>query len=198
MKRGVRILAGELRGRRLAVPPSARPTASRVRESLFDVWGESVRGARFLELFAGSGAVALEAVSRGAAEAVLVESDRSAIERLRRTCGELAPDRARVVAARLPGQMGRLGRHIGTGFDLVFADPPYDFTRWRDLAEALEGLLTSGAQVVLEHSPRSDPGDVCGRLSRTSRRPYGDHVLSFYALGRATEIGAASRDRLHG
>ena len=75
MKPGLRIAGGAHRGRRLAVPQGARPTQDRVREALFSIWGERVRGARFLDLFAGSGAVGIEALSRGAATATFVESD---------------------------------------------------------------------------------------------------------------------------
>lgn len=180
-KGGVRILAGDLRGRRLPVPASARPTASRVREALFDIWGSRVRNSRFLELFAGTGAVGLEAVSRGADEVVLVEADRRALAGLRRTCAALAPDRIRILAARLPDQLDRLAGAASPGFDLIFADPPYEFAAARDLVAALAGLLASGGQMVLEHSQRSDPGDRCGEMLRVARREYGDHVLSFFA-----------------
>ena len=180
MSGGVRILAGELKGRRLPVPASARPTASRVRGSLFDIWGDRVLSARVLELFAGSGAVALEAVSRGAEEAVMVESDRGALASLRRSCTNLAPDRTRIIAARLPAQWARVVPAKGRGFDLVFADPPYDFTALGELVATLAEFLAPRGQVVLEHSRRSDPGDVCGELRRSDSRTYGDHVLSFF------------------
>jgi 16S rRNA (guanine966-N2)-methyltransferase len=188
MKGGVRILSGELRGRRLPVPPSARPTASRVRESLFDVWGDRVRGGRVLELFAGTGAVGFEAVSRGAAEVVMVESDRGALAALRHSREALAPGRTRVVAARVPEQLSRLAGLVGGGFDLIFADPPYEFTRLKTLVEALVPYLSPGGQVVLEHSARSDPGDGGGGLARTSRRAYGDHVLSFFERASEDEV----------
>ena len=180
MKGGVRILGGAFKGRRLAVPASARPTASRVRGSLFDIWGDRVRSARILELFAGSGAVGLEALSRGAEEAVLVESDRDALVALQRSCAILAPDRTRIVAASLPEQWDRVARSRGRGFDLIFADPPYDFTPLGPLVASLTDYLTPDGQVVLEHSKRSDPGDLCGGLRRSDERVYGDHVLSFF------------------
>ncbi|MGB5294908.1 MAG: RsmD family RNA methyltransferase, partial [Thermoanaerobaculia bacterium] len=89
---GVRISGGRFRGRSLPVPATARPTSARLREALFDIWRDRVPGARFLDLFAGSGAVGLEALSRGASFVVFVENDRDAVRRLQAVCAELAPD----------------------------------------------------------------------------------------------------------
>lgn len=154
----MRIVAGTLGGRRLRVAsaPGLRPTPERTRETLFNWLQGIVEGARVLDLFAGSGALAFEALSRGAAEAVLVERHRAALAALREAAAEFAPDRARVIQA---DAMSWLRRPDPAGpFDLVFLDPPFA----EDLAtRALSGLhgsalLAPDARLYLEW-PSSEP-----------------------------------------
>src|SRR5690606_31609046 len=120
----VRVEAGALKGRAIAVPKSARPREARVRGALFSIWSERVRDARFLDLFAGSGAVGIEALSRGALEAVFVESDRMAVDVLRRNLALVPKTAARLRSRDVDDAVADLLRR-GERFDLSFAAPPY-------------------------------------------------------------------------
>lgn len=152
----VRIIGGRWRGRRLTVPPgtAVRPTPDRVRETLFNWLGPVLEGARCLDLFAGTGALGLEAVSRGAAHACFVERDPALAGALRRAIAGLGAE-ARVV----PGDALRwLARTPAECFDLVFLDPPFDGPDPANLCTLLaRGWLCSGAVVYLESSRRSPP-----------------------------------------
>jgi 16S rRNA (guanine966-N2)-methyltransferase len=176
----VRIVAGLAKGRRLATPASAtRPTSDRVRESLFNTI-ESRRplaDARVLDLFAGTGAVGLEALSRGAAEAVFVEKDRRALDVLRRNVKTVGLPGARVVGRAVSAF---LAEEPDAPFDLVFADPPYaiDGTAVAGLLAALPPWLTAESYVVVEYGVRNDLGAVCSSLlTPVAERRYGDTVL---------------------
>lgn len=177
----VRIVAGRVGGRRLHVPPSGtRPTSERVREALFSSLSAAgtLEGARVLDLYAGSGALGLEAASRGASHVVLVESDRRAAATAARNVRDLGlDDIVRVSTATVRA-------HVATTpeapHDLVFADPPYDAGD-DELADVLSmlvrGWLTPGATVVVERSRRSaEPAWPEGLVPGRPRR-YGDTTL---------------------
>ncbi len=146
----MRVVAGELRGWRIEAPPGTdtRPTTDKVREAVFNALGslDVVRDAVVLDLFAGSGAMGIEALSRGAAEVVFVERDRSALRTLRDNLRALGlDDRARVV------QGDALSRARDLSADLVLADPPYDFDAWTDLMVRLDApVLVAEAGGELE------------------------------------------------
>jgi 16S rRNA (guanine966-N2)-methyltransferase len=179
----VRIIGGSLGGRRLRAPRGAatRPTADRVREALFNMLGD-VAGARVLDLFAGTGALALEALSRGAASAVLVDDAESAVRCARENAAALGvADRAAVQRGELPRALAR----VTGAFDLVFLDPPYAAGLAERTLAALPPHLAPGARVVVEHDRRSAPADEIGPLARTGRRRYGDTEVSFYAMKAA-------------
>ncbi len=173
----MRIIGGTLGGRRLRAPRGAdtRPTADRVRESLFNILGP-LDGARVLDLFAGTGALALEALSRGAASAVLVDKAAEPVRCIAENARALGvEDRARVVRA---DALAALSRLPGP-FDLIFLDPPYAL----DVAPvlgALPPLLGDGARVIVEHDRRTPPPGTVP-LSLVDRRRYGDTEVSFYA-----------------
>ena len=148
----VRIIGGRHRGRRLhfAPVPGLRPTPDRVRETLFNWLQGEVHGSRCLDLYAGSGALGLEALSRGAAALCAVEHNRSAAARLRQNLALLAEgDRAEVV---VDDVMRHLGRSAGAPFDIVFADPPFADPVLPELCRRLErgGWLAAPAWIYLE------------------------------------------------
>ncbi len=190
-----RIIAGRYGGRRLAVPPGTgtRPTTDRVREALFSALEAQVdlAGAGFLDLYAGSGAVGLEAASRGAARVLLVESDPAAARVLRANIATLG---AGAVAAPATGPVAEVlagSPPGGAPFDVVFADPPYDLAEPEvtGVLAALAGWgwLAPDAVIVLERPRRGpEPAWVPGITVTRSRR-YGETMLWY---GRADSIGA--------
>ena len=174
-----RIIAGEARGRRLAAPRGSRtrPTSDKVRGAVFNVLGQFFEGGDVLDLFAGTGALALEALSRGCARAVCVEADRGAaeiIEENAETCGFTG--RVEVRRGRVLDVLPRLGRGA---FALAFVDPPYGDGPEGALA-LLEGLLAPGGRVVAEHDARRPPADRYGALALADRRQYGGTGISIY------------------
>ena len=181
----MRVIGGALGGRSLVAPKghSTRPTSDRVREALFNVLGD-VTGLCVLDLYAGTGALGLEALSRGATRAVFVENARTALDALRRNIASLDVQRSTVIVSSpvLRAVRGLSGHEL---FDLVFVDPPY--VDLAEAAEAIEQLVGAGrcserACVVLEHASRDAAPDLAG-LERGPTRKYGDTSLSFYAVG---------------
>jgi 16S rRNA (guanine966-N2)-methyltransferase len=178
----VRVVAGRLGGRRLRAPRGrdTRPTSDRVREALFSMLG-SVEGERVLDLFAGSGALAIEALSRGAASATLVERDARAVGVIRANLEALglAPEEARVVHATADAALRDASRG-GDTYDLVLLDPPYrDAAAWeRELARALPAVLAPNARVVAESDRRAPLGLD---LPVVRERRYGDTLIRIHA-----------------
>ena len=173
-----RIVAGTARGRRLRVPPAGtRPTSDRVREALFSAVGARIdlSGARVLDLYSGSGALGLEALSRGAAHALLVESNRRAATVLRGNVADLGLPGAQVVLA-------SVGSVLAAGpaepYDTVFADPPYALAAESvvaDLAALIaHGWLRSGCMIAVERATRSEAIDWPPGYEVESPRSYGD------------------------
>ena len=180
-KGGVRILGGCWQGRRLEVPRGIRPSESRVREALFSIWNDRLEGARFLDLFAGSGAVGLEARSRGALHATLVDGGRNSLVALRRNCRGLAegamPSGVEIVKRRLPSGSG--APLAPPGYDLIFADPPYDFDDYESLLHRTSPWCRPGGQLVIEHSKRVQLPEVSDWRPLRERH-YGETCLSFF------------------
>ncbi len=178
----VRIQAGRWKGRTLAVPVSARPTSGRARAALFDLLGERLPGARVLDLYAGSGAVGLEAVSRGAALAILVESE--AADTLLRQLArwEVSEGEVRVLREPAARALSRLAASRER-FDVVFADPPYGSAEVLTVEElaGVAGVLAEGGVVVVQTDARSAAPGLPG-LVLTARREYGRNVFHFLAF----------------
>jgi 16S rRNA (guanine(966)-N(2))-methyltransferase RsmD len=183
----MRIIAGIFRSRALEAPAgmATRPTSDRLRQTLFNVLAPRIAGAAFLDLYAGSGAVGLEALSRGAASVVFVERAPAALKALR---GNL--DRLKIGQGfRLQtGGVAPFLRRPGTGFDVVFLDPPYDAAAEYEatlglLGGAAAGLLAPGALVIAEHRRKQRLDERYGSLARTRLLEQGDASLSFYAAG---------------
>lgn len=177
----LRLSGGRFRGRRLRVPPGVRPTEGKVREALFSIWQSELPGARLLDLFAGSGAVAFEALGRGAAAAVLVEGDPRVARTLRENARQLGlREEARIYRMRLPAALGMLGGRERP-FDLVFADPPYGYDEGEKLVAACVPLLAAGGSLCFEHRSRDEPPPPAEGLERLATRRYGESCLTLYA-----------------
>ncbi len=175
----MRVVAGTYGGRRLTAPRGSetRPTSDRVREALFSVLGPSIHDVRVLDLFAGSGALGIEALSRGAASAVFVDSSRKAITAIRANLAALgiAAD-VRPITARAAI---RAASARAEAYDLVFLDPPYRRAAelGRELSEGLPAVLAAGARVVTE-SDRRAPLQL--DLPLADERRYGDTVIRIH------------------
>jgi 16S rRNA (guanine(966)-N(2))-methyltransferase RsmD len=192
----MRITGGELAGRALRVPRRAvRPTADRVRESLFSMLAHrgALTGARVLDLFAGSGALGIEALSRGAREAVFVESSREVVRTLEENLAALGlAGRARVVPRAAEPALRALAA-AGERFELCFLDPPYAEALGAKLLRAIaeSGLAPAGAVLVAETDRRHAPGPLPGLDLQLERR-YGDTLITLYLVApRAPEGGLA-------
>jgi 16S rRNA (guanine966-N2)-methyltransferase len=178
----MRVVAGRLGGRRLRAPRGrdTRPTSDRVREALFSMLGP-IDGARVLDLFAGSGALAIEALSRGAASATLVEREARAVAVIRANLEALAigSDEARLVHGPATTALGDAPRR-GDTYDLVFLDPPYREATalGRELSQALPAVLAPNARVVTE-SDRRAPLEL--DLPVVRERRYGDTLIRIHA-----------------
>lgn len=180
----MRIIGGEAKGRRLHIPVKivVRPTAERVKEAFYDIIGP-VAGKTFLDLFAGSGNMGIEALSRGALRAVFVENNRILADTINRnleTCG--LAGRGEVRASDFIWAIHRLIERSET-FDILFADPPYEQSFVSPTLMHLQNgsLMNKDALITLQHSVREAAAvDEAGHLVRTAQKRYGDTVLSFF------------------
>jgi 16S rRNA (guanine(966)-N(2))-methyltransferase RsmD len=203
MLEGVRIIAGTYRSRVLEAPPglATRPTSDRLRETLFNVLAPRIEGAAFLDLYAGSGAVGLEALSRGAARVTFVEREAKALSVLRGNIERLGVGSGFRVAARGVQAFLR-DKPIETFdvvYDLVYLDPPWDEAAEYEAVLGLLGeagfhprsqgrdlghpFLKQGAVVIAEHRRKESLKERYGRLERTRLLKQGDAALSLYRIG---------------
>jgi len=180
----MRVISGKSKGRRLIAPKgrAVRPTADRIKESLFNILSRDFTGMRVLELFAGTGNVSIEALSRGAASALLVDASERSGRVIRENLRRLdLSDRAQLWVMPVDRALRSLARQ-GQTFDLVFLDPPYDQNLVGRSLEMLASLnpLLPGAIVVAEHSVREPVKSNYASLSLNDQRRYGDTLLSFF------------------
>jgi 16S rRNA (guanine966-N2)-methyltransferase len=180
----MRVVAGELRSRRLhtVAGQGTRPTSDRARAGLFDWLGPRIDGMRVLDLYAGTGALGIEALSRGAREAIFVERARAALQVLRRNLDELGlRERTRVVEADLARGLGPLAAKLGV-FDLVLADPPYEGDALERLLadEDLASVLEPDAVVVTERSARAEADASRSRLRLRDSKRYGETAFDWW------------------
>jgi 16S rRNA (guanine966-N2)-methyltransferase len=175
----MRIIAGERKGHTIYAPKGrdTRPTSDRVRENVFNIVAPWVEDARVLDLYAGSGAMGLEALSRGAVGVVFVESDADAVRAIERNLDKLRLTGARVV--RSDATTG-LAQEAGAGrkYDLVLADPPYAMTDYDALARYLPRVLADDGLLVLESAARTEP-ELAGLAVRTTRK-YGSTRVTVF------------------
>jgi 16S rRNA (guanine966-N2)-methyltransferase len=176
----MRIIAGDCKGRRLKTPSwtGLRPTSDKLRETLFNIVAPRIGGARVLDLFAGTGAMGLESLSRGASVAVFVESDRRAaalIGENAQLCG--THDRCAIIRDTVARALQK--PIAGDPFDLIIVDPPYDFASLAAVLGAAAPHLAPGGWLVLEHARRRVVPEAVGlRAVRTV--PSGDSALTFF------------------
>lgn len=179
----MRVTGGRLRGRRLAPPKGAaiRPTADRVREAVFNLLGHDLTEARVLDLFAGTGCLGIEALSRGAGRAVFVDRSLEAVRLIHNNLARCGLEHVGVVLRRdlrrgLPSHLPQ------AAFDLVFIDPPYGGNLVAPVLAALlnQRTLALGARVVVETSRREPAAPIPGALAETVRRRYGDTNICIY------------------
>jgi 16S rRNA (guanine966-N2)-methyltransferase len=174
----VRVIAGRFKGRRLKTPTwdGLRPTSDKLRETLFNILAPRIEGARVLDGYAGTGAVGIEAMSRGAGHVTFVERDRRAsaliIENIR-ICGGDA------VYTIETGDVAALLRSQPAAFDIVCLDPPYDSAGGAEALDAAAAALAPGGVVVLERATRREP-DVPASLARIRDVKSGDSTLTFF------------------
>lgn len=188
----MRIIAGTARGRILKSlrGRELRPTMDRVREALFAVLTPRIVGARFLDLYAGAGTVGLEALSRGAAEAVFVESHRPAGEVIRENaarCG--VADRARVMVTPVANGLAQLRRR-GSQFDVIFADPPYGQNEARATVTRLTQrpqMLAESGVFVIQRSRHEEIEEEIGPFRRMKQGRFGETILDYYQIGGDTD-----------
>jgi 16S rRNA (guanine(966)-N(2))-methyltransferase RsmD len=184
----MRIISGRLKGRRLRAPTwdGLRPTSDRLRETLFNVLAARVPGARVLDGFAGTGAVGIEALSRGAAHVTFVELDRRAAALVTDNAAACGLDERRDYTVER-GAFVAVARRLGRGsFDLILLDPPYGATGLGETLEAARPLLSAGGVLVLERATRRPP-DVPDGLSRVRDIRSGDSTLTMLATTAGTD-----------
>ena len=182
----MRVTGGELRGIPIKAPAGkrTRPTSDKVRQAMFNVLGDSVVGAKALDLFAGSGALGIEALSRGAERAVFVEKDTSAIRAINANIEKAdLSDRTRILRADFRSALTRLNRE-GAEFDLIFIDPPYEGDFLADARAALgdDCVTTKDSIIVVEHFSKNSPPELLSGLPLVDTRAYGQTSLSYYYI----------------
>lgn len=191
----LRITAGTLRGRRVPVPAGdIRPTSERARQAYFNIVGERIHGARFLDLFAGSGVFSFEAMSRGAASATAIDRDKrntANITKLSATFG--------VPVSTMTGDVITSLQRLKEPFDIVYADPPYDYDDYAKLLEAIGELnFAPDASIAVEHRRGSDafrgPKPEDRGLVVTRRAEYGEVWITFFATAEAAATRLAIED----
>ncbi len=179
----MRVIAGSLKGRRLRAPAwnGLRPTSDKLRETLFNILAARMPGARVIDGYAGTGAIGIEALSRGAATVAFVECDRRAQELIAENLAHCGVEKGCVII-RASVARAIVDLHAaGASFDVVLLDPPYDQQYDLDVAAAAD-ILAPGGIVVVEHARRRPPPGTLGRLVKARDVPSGDSALTFYAL----------------
>ncbi len=181
----MRIIAGQLGGRRLKGPRgrAIRPTSDRMKEALFDILGARVRDARFLDAFAGTGSIGLEALSRGAREVVFVESSAAACRLLFENLRSLSVERGcRVLPHDFFRAIRELSMEESSTWDVLFMDPPYGWHSYEEMMRAVfeSSIVRNDSLVIIEHDRRTTPPLSGTGYQRTRMRRQGDKCLGFY------------------
>ncbi len=191
----MRIIAGKYRGRKLKSPPSlqTRPTSDRLRETLFNILARRIQGARFLDLCAGSGAVGIEALSRGAAHVTFVDRSRKMYALIETNLKALnvSDDEIEVVSREALEFLRRRAEKKEAAFDVIFFDPPYsmDYEAVLDyVGEHATRMLAESGVMIVEHHRKKDLKEEFGALQRCRMLKQGDSCLSFYSQGTSLSV----------
>jgi 16S rRNA (guanine966-N2)-methyltransferase len=183
----MRVIAGTLKGRRLKPPTwdGLRPTSDKLRETLFNILAPRIDGARFIDGYAGTGAVGIEALSRGAKAVTFIESDRRAETLIAENLAHCGVENGyaiiRATVERAIDQLDAAAFGPYELFDIVWLDPPYD-ERPDAVIAAADKLIAPGGMLVLEHARRRAAPESAGRLARVRQVASGDSMLSFFEL----------------
>ena len=180
----MRVIAGSLKGRRLKTPDwdGLRPTSDKLRETLFNILAPRITGARVLDAFAGTGALGIEALSRGAAFVTFVDQDRRAQALIAENLAQCGIDSGyNLVRGTVERASAALQTSALESFDIVLLDPPYAMPGHTALMKT-DALVAPGGLVVLEHARRAAAPEQAGRLARVRQVTSGDSMLSFYEL----------------
>jgi 16S rRNA (guanine(966)-N(2))-methyltransferase RsmD len=184
----MRIIAGKFRSRQLKSLKglALRPTSDMLRETLFNILGPRVEGSRFLDLFAGTGALGIEAISRGAISAVFAENQRAAVRLIRDNLASLEINmEARIIASAVAPALAKLQSEHAAAFDFIFLDPPYGNEKdYEATLRALENssLIAESTIVIAEHHKSFELPASLGQFERVRVLRQGDAALSFYRL----------------
>ncbi|MDQ6771856.1 MAG: 16S rRNA (guanine(966)-N(2))-methyltransferase RsmD [Candidatus Dormibacteraeota bacterium] len=181
MSGALRVAGGEAGGRRLDAPKNIRPTSALVREAIFDSLGEAVVGAVVLDLFAGSGALGLEALSRGAARATFVDRDPEAVQALHRNVAALGYGERAIIRRAHVGAFVSANPEMVAEASIVLLDPPYNDPVLHQAVAVLDTLVGPDVTMVVERATRQ-AALTAGRLRITRERRYGDTTVSFLRL----------------
>ena len=178
----MRVIAGQFKGRRLKTPKwdGVRPTSDKLRETLFNILGSRVVGARVLDCYAGTGAIGLEAISRGAAHVTFVERDRRTAALIEENATMCGVEQGYTIAC---GDFLTSRVAVAGGFDLILLDPPYDIGNIDRVLDRAAGLLATDGLLVLERATRQDP-DVPATLERIRDVKSGDSTLTMFTRSR--------------
>lgn len=195
----MRITAGELRGRSVTCPsgPQVRPTSAKVRQAFFNILGDRLRHSRFLDLFAGSGLMGFEALSRGASHVTFVDKDRSCASAIKQSARQfkLEADSYEIISADFEKALSFFSRQ-GTSFDIIFVDPPYKLHLGGKIVQIVQTgrLLSNRGRLIVEHLPNelldkieveSYPQD--SKLVPIDQRRYGSTSLTIFANALTVE-----------
>jgi 16S rRNA (guanine966-N2)-methyltransferase len=178
----MRIIAGDLKGRRLGTPDwsGLRPMSDKLRETLFNVLGSRIVGTRVLDGYAGTGAVGIEALSRGASHVTFVDSDRRATELVEANLRHCGVNEGYAI---IRVEFARVGPRLhATPFDIISLTPPYGAAEMATALETAAGLATASTLVVVEHAKRDPPPAQAGSLVLTRDLVSGDSALAFYRI----------------
>lgn len=181
----MRIISGSMRGRKLHAPPGldVRPTSDKVKEALFNILSDRIEGASFLDLYAGTGSVGIEALSRGARAVVFVEKSKRHIGFLKKNLSLTSLEPRSIIFGMEATEFLRKKR--AGPFDFIFIDPPYEGEEIEKTLPLLgEGdMITDNSTVIIQHFHKKALPDQIGQLSFLKRYKYGETVLSFYGKG---------------